>query len=102
MSTFEFLVKLKQAGVKVWLQDDRLRCSGPEHLLTNEVREQLSTRKLEIIDFLRLAESSAPARNSSVVPIQPHGRRKPLFAVPGHNGDIFCYVDLARHLGTDQ
>jgi thioesterase domain-containing protein len=25
-----------------------------------------------------------------------------LFAVPGHNGDVFCYLDLARHLGADQ
>jgi thioesterase domain-containing protein len=101
MSTFEFLHKLKESGVRVWLEDDRLRCSGPEQVLMSEVREQLSARKTEIIAFLRSAASSS-GTSSSVVPIQPLGDRQPLFAVPGHNGDVFCYLDLARHLGTDQ
>ena len=102
MSTFEFLHKLKKLGVKVWLDDDRLRCTGPEQVLTAEVREQLTTRKQEIIAFLRSAASSAAESTSAVVPIQPLGSRRPLFAVPGHNGDVFCYLDMARHLGTDQ
>ncbi|HXA86926.1 MAG TPA: alpha/beta fold hydrolase [Candidatus Dormibacteraeota bacterium] len=101
MSTFEFLHTLKESGVRVWLEDDRLRCTGPEQVLMSEVREQLSARKTEIIAFLRSAASSSGSR-SSVVPIQPVGGRWPLFAVPGHNGDVFCYLDLARHLGTDQ
>jgi len=102
MSTFEFLHKLNQSGVKVRLEDDRLRCTGPEQVLMAGVHEQLSARKQEIIDFLRSAASSAAGSSSSVLPIQPLGSRRPLFAVPGHNGDVFCYVDLARHLGTDQ
>jgi thioesterase domain-containing protein len=102
MSTFDFLLRLKQSGVKLWVEDDRLRCTGPEQVLVAEVREQLSARKLEIIAFLRAAVSSQGGSSSSVVPIQPLGGRRPLFAVPGHNGDVFCYVDLARHLGTDQ
>ncbi len=102
MSTFEFLHKLKQSGVKVWMEDDRLRCTGPEQALMGEVREQLSARKLEIIAFLRSAANSEGHSSSSVVPIQPLGSRRPLFMVPGHNGDVFCYVDLARHLGKDQ
>jgi thioesterase domain-containing protein len=102
MSTFDFLLKLKQSGVKVWLEDDRLRCTGPEEVLVAEVREQLSARKQEIIAFLRAAASLEGGNHSSVVPIQPLGGRRPLFAVPGHNGDVFCYVDLARHLGADQ
>lgn len=101
MSTFEFLHKLKQSGVKIWAEGDRLRCTGPEQVLMGEVREQLSARKTEIIAFLRSAASSSGS-SSSVVPIQPLGGRRPLFAVPGHNGDVFCYLDLARHLGTDQ
>lgn len=101
MSTFEFLHKLKASGVKVWLEDDRLRCTGPEQVLTGEVREQLRARKTEVIAFLREA-ASLIGGSSSVVPIQPLGSRRPLFAVPGHNGDVFCYLDLARHLGTDQ
>ncbi len=102
MSTLDFLLKLKQSGVKVWVEDDRLRCTGPEQVLTADVRRQLSARKAEIIVFLRSAASLESGSSSSVVPIQPLGSRRPLFAVPGHNGDVFCYVDLARHLGTDQ
>src|SRR5438045_4513099 len=85
MSTFDFLLKLKQSGVKVWLEDDRLRCTGPEEVLVAEVREQLSARKQEIIAFLRAAASLEGGNRSSVVPIQPLGERRPLFAVPGHN-----------------
>src|SRR5579871_5780120 len=102
MSTFDFLHKLRQSGVKVWLEGDRLRCSGPEQALTAEVREHLSARKPEIIAFLKAAEGAQADSSSSVIPIQAAGARQPLFMVPGHNGDVFCYVDLARHLGTDQ
>jgi len=102
MSTFDFLFKLRQSGVKIWVEEDRLRCSGPEHVLVAEVRQQLSARKLEIISFLQSAENAGGGSKSSLVPIQPLGSRRPLFAVPGHNGDVFCYVDLARYLGTDQ
>jgi thioesterase domain-containing protein len=102
MSTFDFLFKLRQAGVKIWVEDDRLRCTGPENVLIAEVRQQLSARKLEIISFLQSAENAGGGSKSCLVPIQPLGSRRALFAVPGHNGDVFCYVDLARHLGIDQ
>ena len=102
MSTFEFLHKLKQSGVKVWLEDDRLRCTGPEQVLMAEVREQLSARKTEIIAFLRSAASSEAAVVPLWCPSSHWAAGGRLFAVPGHNGDVFCYVDLARHLGTDQ
>src|SRR5262249_47429017 len=36
------------------------------------------------------------------VPLQPRGTRSPIFAVGGHNGDIFCFHALAQHLGEDQ
>jgi thioesterase domain-containing protein len=102
MSTFDFLVQLKHSGIRVWLEGQRLRCAGPEQILTAAVRQQLSDRKPEIIAFLRSAGSRATSSHQSIVPIQASGTRRPFFAVPGHNGDVFCYVDLARHLGPDQ
>ncbi|MEQ1759707.1 MAG: SDR family NAD(P)-dependent oxidoreductase [Vicinamibacterales bacterium] len=42
------------------------------------------------------------ARPRAIVPLQPHGRLTPIFGVPGHNGDVFCYRFLAEHLGSDQ
>jgi len=38
----------------------------------------------------------------AIVPLQPHGEHTPVFAVGGHNGDVFCYRVFARHLGDDQ
>jgi amino acid adenylation domain-containing protein len=38
----------------------------------------------------------------SLVEIQPSGRRRPLFAVPGAGGNVICYHDLSRLLGSEQ
>lgn len=39
---------------------------------------------------------------SSLVAIRPDGVRPPLFLVPGRGGNVLCYSDLARTLGSDQ
>jgi thioesterase domain-containing protein len=39
---------------------------------------------------------------STLVPIQPSGSRPAFYAVPGAEGDVYCYVRLARHLGPSQ
>jgi aspartate racemase len=39
---------------------------------------------------------------SSLVAIQPEGRNRPLFMVPGIGGNVVCYGELARHLGPEQ
>ena len=44
--------------------------------------------------------SSAPW--SPLVPIQPLGARTPLFCVHPLGGEVLCYYQLARQLGTDQ
>ncbi len=38
----------------------------------------------------------------SLVPIQPKGKRPPLFCVHGGGGHVFWYKDLSRRLGEDQ
>jgi thioesterase domain-containing protein len=35
------------------------------------------------------------------VPLQAGGAGTPVFGVPGHNGDVFCYRALARALGDE-
>ncbi len=37
-----------------------------------------------------------------LVPIQPNGTKRPFFCVHSAPGSVFCYVALARHLGSDQ
>src|SRR6185312_11057139 len=39
---------------------------------------------------------------SPLVPIQPLGERAPLFCVHPLGGEVLCYYQLARHLGTGQ
>lgn len=39
---------------------------------------------------------------SSLVEIQPGTSQRPLFFVHPVGGNVLCYVDLARHLGTEQ
>lgn len=39
---------------------------------------------------------------ASLVPLQPHGSRPPLFCVHGGGGHCYYYRDLARRLGPDQ
>ena len=101
MTVAELLSHMRRLDVDVRAEGDRLRLSAPSGVLTPEMREQLMSRKWEILAFIRTAGSlAAPA--TTVVAVRSEGTRPPFFAVPGHNGDVFCYVHLARCLGRDQ
>ncbi|HVT17886.1 MAG TPA: non-ribosomal peptide synthase/polyketide synthase [Thermoanaerobaculia bacterium] len=50
---------------------------------------------------IRRNGAAAPA-SSPLVPIQPRGRRPPLFCVHPGGGTVFCYTPLAYHLGGEQ
>ena len=98
MTTGEFLVQLRSLDVDLWLDGDRVRCSAPAGALTEDLRAELARRRTEIEAALRAA---AAAVSPSIVPIQTGGSHLPFYGVPGHNGDVFCFVPLARHLGRD-
>lgn len=95
------LEELRSRDIRVWADGDQLRCTAPAGVLTPELREQLRERKSDIVEFLRAAESRG-RQARAIVPLQPHGTRAPIFGVPGHNGDVFCYRFLAQYLGGDQ
>ncbi len=101
MSTAAFLAELRRRDVEVRAADGELRCSAPAGALTPELRAELKQRKGEILEFLAAAQARA-AQQRAIVPLQPHGARTPVFGVPGHNGDVFCYRALARSLGDEQ
>jgi thioesterase domain-containing protein len=101
VTTFEFLSYLKTLDIEVQADGDRLRCSGPSAVLTAELQHQISGQKAEILRFLREAQVHAQ-EPSSLVPLQPAGSDRPLFGVPGHNGDVFCFLPLAQRLGPEQ
>jgi amino acid adenylation domain-containing protein len=47
-----------------------------------------------------LGQNDSPP--TSLVPVQPEGSKVPFFCVHEFFGDVFCYMNLARHLGQDQ
>lgn len=101
MKIVDFLVLLRDRDIQVFAEGDRLRCNAPARALTPELREELRQRKNEILKFLRSAESLA-GQQRAIIPLQPRGAAGPVFAVAGHNGDVFCFRSLAHHLGGDQ
>src|SRR5258706_3167650 len=101
MKALDFLEKLRSRDIQVWAEGNRLRCNAPAGVLTPELRHELRQRKDEILRFLHSAEALAQQQRA-IVPLQPRGTGAPVFAVAGHNGDVFCFRAIARHLGADQ
>jgi thioesterase domain-containing protein len=95
--TAEFLSKLRARGVRVWVEDGRLKCDAPPGILDGSLREQLASRKQELLALISAARTTISAPRS-LVPLKISGEYPPLFARPGHNGDVFCYRALAQHL----
>jgi len=96
-----FLSELRNRDIQIQADGEKLRCNAPAGLLTPELRDQLLQHKGEILEFLRSAEVLA-RQERAIVPLQPRGSRTPVYAVAGHNGDVFTYRTLAQHLGDDQ
>jgi thioesterase domain-containing protein len=97
----DFLATLRERDIQLTADGDQLRCNGPTGALTPALREGLRQHKEDILRFLRSAGSLA-RQPRAIVPLQPGGRRTPIFAIAGHNGDVFCFRALAQRLGEDQ
>lgn len=52
MSTLELLAELRQLGVQLSTDGDKLKCKAPNDALTPRLRSALADRKAEIINFL--------------------------------------------------
>ena len=97
MTTAEFLSSLRERGVRLSVADGRLKCDAPPGVLDEGLQAQLAARKQELLALIAEAEISLGAPRS-LVPLKTTGEHQPLFARPGHNGDVFCYRPLAAHL----
>lgn len=101
MNAAALLSELRRRDIQLRAEGDELRCSAPAGALTADLRDELRRCKAELLALLATAQAlSGQAR--ALVPLQPRGTRVPVFAVPGHNGDVFCYRALAQRLGEDQ
>jgi thioesterase domain-containing protein len=101
MNILDFLAALRARDIQISADGDRLRCNAPAGAMTPKLRDELQLRKTEILKFLSSAKS-LDGLQPGIVPLQPQGTEPPIFAVAGHNGDVFCFRALAQHLGNDQ
>jgi thioesterase domain-containing protein len=101
MTVADLLAELRQLDVHVVLDDDRLSLNAPAGVLTEEHKRDLVQHKPQIIAFLREAQQLS-VQQRAIVPLQAAGLQTPIFAVAGHNGDVFAYRSLVEHLGQDQ
>jgi len=97
MTTAGLLSTLREQGVRLSVEDGRLKVDAPAGVLDDDLRAELTTHKEELVALLAGAETTLSAPRS-LVPLKPTGEHAPLFARPGHNGDVFCYRALAEHL----
>ncbi|MBV9792200.1 MAG: amino acid adenylation domain-containing protein [Chloroflexi bacterium] len=75
MSTIELLAQLRNLGIRLWAENERLRYHAPEGALTAELRAAIVTRKAEILAFLAQAAS---ATQPIAAAIPPTDRAAPL------------------------
>lgn len=101
MSAAALLSELRRRDIQLRVVGSELRCSAPAGALTPELRAELQRHKDDVLELLSSAQAAA-AQAQAVVPLERGGRRPPIYGVPGHNGDVFCYRALARALGSDQ
>jgi thioesterase domain-containing protein len=101
VSAAAILSELRRRDIQVRAVGRELRCSAPAGALTPELREQLRQHKTDLLALLVSAQALA-GQQRAIVPLQRDGRRTPIFGVPGHNGDVFCFRALAQCLGEEQ
>jgi thioesterase domain-containing protein len=101
VSAAALLSELRRRDIQIRVVGSELRCNAPAGALTPELRDQLQQHKNDVLQLLASAQALA-GQERAIVPLQRNGKRASIFAVPGHNGDVFCYRALAQSLGEDQ
>ncbi|MDZ8261482.1 non-ribosomal peptide synthetase [Nostoc sp. ChiQUE01b] len=71
----EFLSYLCSLDVKLWVEENRLRCSAPKDVLTPVIKEELAERKEDVLAFIR---NNSVALVADKQPIRPVKRQENL------------------------
>ncbi|CAH2574160.1 Linear gramicidin synthase subunit C [Planktothrix rubescens] len=70
MKVVEFLSYLNSLEIKLWLEEDKLKYQAPQGVMTAEIKQEIGTRKSEILDFLsREAQPSPNSPESVIIPV---------------------------------
>jgi amino acid adenylation domain-containing protein len=76
-TVLEFLGQLRAMDVNISLDGEALKISAPKGVLTAELRQELSSRKPEIIQFLRSSREAVRAGGAAISPMN-RGTSEPL------------------------
>lgn len=56
MKVAEFLSYLNSLDIKLWLEEEKLKYQAPQGAMTPEIKQEIGTRKPEILTFFRSAD----------------------------------------------
>lgn len=101
MDTAALLSRLSARDVRLRIEDGRLKLDAPAGALDDTLKTELKARKDELLTYLQKAAEKT-REPSTIVPIKGDGKRRPIFAVSGHSGDIYYLLGASRHLHPDQ
>ncbi|WP_166144129.1 non-ribosomal peptide synthetase [Methylosinus sp. RM1] len=71
MNAAELMSEMQSRGIRIYLDDGRVRCAAPAGAVTEEIRQALATHKGSIVAALSQTHRHAPPA------IQPHSRLRP-------------------------
>ena len=74
MNVVDLLASLAKLDIRLWLEGENLRFNAPEGVFTGAVREQVVSRKAEIIAFLKQARKL----NEQPIPVVERGPQMPV------------------------
>ncbi|NCS46535.1 MAG: amino acid adenylation domain-containing protein [Microcystis aeruginosa BK11-02] len=69
MKVAEFLSYLNSLEIKLWLEEEKLKYQAPQGAMTPEIKQEIGTRKPEIIAFLRSAITPSKTFESVISPV---------------------------------
>ncbi|MBW4454436.1 MAG: amino acid adenylation domain-containing protein [Nostoc indistinguendum CM1-VF10] len=74
MKTIEqFLSYLCSQDIKLWVENERLRCNAPKEALTPYIKAELGARKAEILAFMSQANQVLQSDSESIQPVPRQG-----------------------------
>lgn len=100
-AAYDLLRELEALGADLCVVDDRIKVSAPSGVITAIHRERMREFKGDLLTLLK-GRAASFERYSAVIPIKTGTGAWPVFGVPGHNGDVFCYRGLASYLASDR
>lgn len=78
MKTAELISTLQNLGVKLWVDDNRLRCRAPKGVMTPELKDCLLKQEVNVLTFIQQRESRGRSATDVIQPIARDLRNRDL------------------------